>query len=94
MQTAERLASLELALTPQVGAMSFLKLLQAFSTATAVWSASSTQLQSIISSKAIAAISTHQGQEALQAALTWVIQRKNQIQLSGITYPPHSRFCK
>ena len=105
MQTAERLASLELALTPKVGAMSFLKLLQAFSTAAAVWSASSTQLQSIISSKAITAISTHQGQKALQAALTWESQHPDNhllclvdddypIFLSEIDSPPPILFAR
>ena len=105
MQTAERLASLELALTPQVGTMSFLKLLQAFSTATAVWSASSAQLQSIISNKAIAAISTHEGLTALQAALTWEAQHPDNhllclvdddypISLSEIDAPPPILFAR
>ena len=71
MQTAERLACLELALTPHVGAMSFLKLLQAFPNASTIWSSTSTHLHTLISQKAVAAIFSHQGLTVLQAALNW-----------------------
>ncbi len=105
MQTAERLACLELALTPQVGAVSFLKLLQAFSSASAVWSVPSSQLNPIVSSKAIAAITAHQGLEALQAALTWETQHPDNhliclvdddypISLSEIDAPPPLLFTR
>ena len=71
MQERERLAHLELALTPQVGAMTFLKLLQAFPNVQDIWQTSAAALSQIVSSKAATAIHEHQGLSHLQAALDW-----------------------
>ena len=68
MQERERLAHLELALTPQVGAMTFLKLLQAFPNVQDIWQTSAAALSQIVSSKAATAIHEHQGLSHLQAA--------------------------
>lgn len=105
MQTAERLACLELALTPHVGAMSFLKLLQAFPNASAIWSSTSTHLNTLISQKAVAAIFAHQGLAALQAALNWEAQHPDNhllclvdddypLSLSEIDAPPPLLFAR
>ena len=105
MQTAERLACLELALTPHVGAMSFLKLLQAFPNASTIWSSTSTHLNTLISQKAVAAIFAHQGLAALQAALNWEAQHPDNhllclvdddypLSLSEIDAPPPLLFAR
>ena len=91
MQTAERLAYLELALTPHVGAMSFLKLLQAFPNASAVWSNSSTHLHTLISQKAVAAIFGHQGLAALQAAINSFGQRERRFGRTSEQLPEHEQ---
>ena len=105
MQTAERLACLELALTPHVGAMSFLKLLQTFPNASAIWSSTSTHLHTLVSQKAVTAILSHQGLAALQAALTWEAQHPDNhllclvdddypLSLSEIDAPPPLLFAR
>ena len=105
MQERERLTHLELALTPQVGAMTYLKLIQAFPNIEDVWHASTATLAQIVSSKAATAIHERQGQASLQAALTWQTQHPNNhllcladdnypLALSEIDAPPPVLFAR
>ena len=105
MNSPSRLSYLELALTPYVGPVSLLKLLQRFEDISAVWSASANQLNDILTSQAISAIHKRQGQQALQDALAWESKAHNHrllclldedypMNLAQIDAPPSMLFVK
>lgn len=89
MNEAHRLACLELALTPHIGPISFLKLLQVFQDASVIWHTPLEQLQHHLNKPAALAVSQRLGKAALHAALAWQQQHPDNhlISLIDETYP-------
>lgn len=105
MNDANRLAYLELALTPYVGPVTLLKLLQHSNHPADIWQIPASTLANLAKPKAIQAIQQRQGKQALQDALVWENQHPNNhllclldddypLHLAQIDSPPPLLFAK
>ncbi|AUZ06445.1 DNA recombination-mediator protein DprA [Vitreoscilla sp. C1] len=105
MNDAHRLAYLELALTPYVGPMTLLKILQYLDYPADIWQTPISALSNLAKPKAIQAIQQRQGKQALQDALIWESEHANNhllslldddypLNLAQIDSPPPLLFAK
>ena len=93
-----------LALTPNIGPVSFLKLLQHFQSIENIFAATTEELRTVIPQKAVHALKTKQGEPAVEQSLRWaqaenchlltLLDHDYPISLATDTHPPPLLFLR